>query len=156
MIATTVRSDRLPAADHITAAHCLAFDGDRIVLARHVSRGWTIPGGHVEPGETPLAAMRREAREEAGIELGAAQLIANERIDPAPGHDPNPNYPSPGFQLYYAALVTGYGRITATDECTESRLFPPEEALRTPNWPARHRSLYELGREVALTLSQRA
>ena len=32
-------------------------------------RGWDIPGGHLEPGETPEAAMRREVLEEAGAVL---------------------------------------------------------------------------------------
>ncbi|WP_069166830.1 NUDIX domain-containing protein [Nocardia altamirensis] len=43
--------------------------GRGILLGRHrLSRLWLPPGGHVEPGEHPLAAARREAREEMDVE----------------------------------------------------------------------------------------
>lgn len=50
----------------------LAFEDpqrERFVLARHPERGWEIPGGWVEAGETPDQAARREFAEEIGHEL---------------------------------------------------------------------------------------
>ena len=41
--------------------------GWRILLLR-AYRNWDFPKGQVEPGEEPLAAARREVREEAGID----------------------------------------------------------------------------------------
>lgn len=48
--------------------------GDKILLLRRISQKWMdgklqIPGGKTEPGESPLAAVSREAREELGIQI---------------------------------------------------------------------------------------
>ena len=52
------------------AALVFPFYGDRVVLGDIVHRGWCIPSGHIEGGETAEDAVRREAWEETGITLG--------------------------------------------------------------------------------------
>lgn len=54
---------------HVTASAVLV--GRRgVLLHRHKRLGlWLQPGGHIEPGEWPDAAARREAAEETGVTL---------------------------------------------------------------------------------------
>jgi len=56
-------------------------DGDgRVLLAKrpdHAHQGglWEFPGGKVEPGEDVVAALRREAHEELGVEVAAERPL---------------------------------------------------------------------------------
>ena len=56
-------------------AACALVDRDGRVLIAQRPRGrtlsglWEFPGGKVQPGETPEAALTRELREEIGIEV---------------------------------------------------------------------------------------
>lgn len=43
-------------------------DGGKVVFVEHPERGWEIPGGHLEQGETPDQALLRELKEETGLE----------------------------------------------------------------------------------------
>ena len=48
----------------------------RVLLARHVEGNrWVLPGGSVEPGETPANAAVREAWEETGLVVRLTRLV---------------------------------------------------------------------------------
>jgi 8-oxo-dGTP diphosphatase len=56
--------------------------GERVLLLRYPASKdrfpgqWSLPGGHVEPGEDVRAAARREVREEAEVDPGPLRLRA--------------------------------------------------------------------------------
>lgn len=51
---------------------CLIQDGDKILLQNRVKKDWkgyTLPDGHVEPGESFVDAVKREMKEETGLDI---------------------------------------------------------------------------------------
>ncbi|MEP6903398.1 MAG: NUDIX hydrolase [Actinomycetota bacterium] len=51
---------------------------EKVLLLEHLLRpasGWGIPGGFINQGEQPEAAVRRELREETGIELENLMML---------------------------------------------------------------------------------
>jgi ADP-ribose pyrophosphatase YjhB (NUDIX family) len=62
----------------VTAGAVIFDEGSRILLLDHVFRpdgGWGIPGGFLSKREQPEAALRRELREEIGIEVEQVEML---------------------------------------------------------------------------------
>ena len=50
--------------------YCIAFRGDEFLMVYNPKRqGWEMPGGKVEEGESDPEAVRREFREESGMDV---------------------------------------------------------------------------------------
>ena len=101
-------------------AACTIFmvDGGIVLLKRSIEprRGtWVFPGGFVDRGEAVEAAAIRETLEESTLRVTLTGILDV--------------YSFPGSEIVivvYAAEVVG-GTLTAGDECSEARAFPPEE-----------------------------
>jgi len=124
-----------------TSAFVLAFDADgRLLLSQVRSRGVDITGGHIEPGEGPEAAVRREAWEETGATLRLLGKVGHLRLvvrDPPSGY----RYPTPySFQPFYVAAIEAIGPVGLPDECGDSVLVDPQEAAHDPRFRA-HREM---------------
>lgn len=63
---------------------CLIEDGDRILRQNRVKkdwRGYALPGGHVERGESFVDAVVREMKEEAGLEILDPRLVGVKQLE---------------------------------------------------------------------------
>lgn len=60
---------KMPPRRYVSSARAVVIDGDRVLLVQDRDGVHIIPGGKLEPGETPEEAMRREVIEETGWSL---------------------------------------------------------------------------------------
>jgi 8-oxo-dGTP diphosphatase len=73
-------------AQNVTAVVVLAHQDGRFVLADIPDRGWCVPSGRIEPGETPLEAAVRETHEEVGAELVGVRPLGHYVLVDEAGH----------------------------------------------------------------------
>ncbi len=59
----------------VTASVCVVRDGLLLTVRKRGTSRFMLPGGKLEPGETPVDCAVREAAEEVGLDLSAADLV---------------------------------------------------------------------------------
>jgi ADP-ribose pyrophosphatase YjhB (NUDIX family) len=110
-----------------TVGALVVGDGGRVLLARRAHAPfagyWDLPGGFLEEGEHPLDALRRELREETGLEVAPDRFLGA-WVDWYT--DGSRARATATLNLYWTARVLG-GRPDAADDVSELRWFARDE-----------------------------
>jgi 8-oxo-dGTP pyrophosphatase MutT (NUDIX family) len=146
-----VLSETLPAGP-ASSAYAFVFRGDDLLMA-DLNRGIDIPGGHIDDGEAPEAAMRREVLEETGATVRAARLFAYQHITLLGKKPDGYRYPFPtSYQLMYFSTDFTQGDFISDDDSRGAVMISPAQAGDVA-WIQRNRAIYEhalaLARSVA-------
>ncbi|MGY6023070.1 (deoxy)nucleoside triphosphate pyrophosphohydrolase [Streptomyces spinosirectus] len=108
--------------ERIVVVGAALFDDGRLLAARRsapaeLAGRWELPGGKVEPGESPEAALVRELREELGVD--------SETVERIPGEWP---LRSPYvLQVWTARLRPGSAAPRPLQDHDELRWLAPDE-----------------------------
>ena len=130
---------------HIVSAAGLVMKEGRVLLIRSQRRGWEFPGGVMEQGETLLDCLKREIREESGIEAEPRCLAGiYQRLNLKPGFGPLEGMMIP--PTVNLVFICDYvsGTPTPSDESLEVGWFTPEEAKEMVTSPHIRKALIEM------------
>jgi len=101
----------------VSVAAVIVRDDGRILMIQRRDNGkWEPPGGVLELGESIVDGVRREVREETGLEVGPGALTGVYK-----------KLPRGIVALVFRARVTGGTLATATDETIQLCWLTPEQ-----------------------------
>ncbi len=136
-------TDEMPPVDICGTAFTFAFMEDKLLMTRLIKRGWDIPGGHIEPGESPEQAVIRETMEETQVVVEPLELVGVQELEVF-GSLPRDGWTTPlNTQLFYFCRVVEILPFVATQETTERDFLPPV-FIRTVLTMVNHDLLYEI------------
>lgn len=136
----------------------LVVDNDGFLLLLHTRdparpeiEWWELPGGGIEPGESPAEAAARELYEETGIVAAPTHELARLTVDVSFNHRDYRQFEMV-FSLSTHRLAVRPAALDGDVEIAAHlghRWYEPSHAFRLPNfYPPQLPSLYELAVEV--------
>ncbi len=142
-------SDELPDLALCTAAYAFVFK-DNTFLQTELKEGerpirqLDIPGGHIDPGESPEAAVIRETFEETGVHVHNPKLLGYLKITTHVPEAENPSiYPYPiGYMLYYVCDVLSEEPFEGNDD-THGRVWLPFTEFDKSEWCVKNKILLD-------------
>ncbi|MEH7305627.1 NUDIX hydrolase [Neobacillus drentensis] len=113
----------MPTPKHIVSAATIVLNEQReILLIKGPRRGWEMPGGQVEEGESLKEAAIRETKEESGIDIDVIKFCGVYQ-----------NVSESICNTLFLGRPIG-GELTTSSESLEVGFFPIEEALEMVTW----------------------
>ena len=117
MVQNTHQQNSLP--KHIVSAATVVINEKKeLLLIKGPKRGWEMPGGQVEEGESLKDAAVRETKEESGIDIEVVKFGGIFQ-----------NVDCSICNTLFSAKPIG-GKLTTSSESLEVGFFPIEEALK--------------------------
>ena len=136
-------TDEAPPPECCGSAFGFVFVGEEVLLTRLRERDWDIPGGAVDPGETPEAAAVREVWEETGARVEIVAQIGTQELKLFGPKPEGSRWPYPvSIQVYYLCRLVELGALILNDESMERAFFGPDEARQVPTM-VNHDLIYE-------------
>jgi|SRR3989344_672019 len=106
-------------------AGCILIKDNKVLLTKRKVRiendKWCIPGGHMDIGETPEETVRRETKEETGLNIKNLKFLSYE-------NEFMPELKNHSLVLMFQG--TPEGKESNNDEVSEQKWFTKEEALK--------------------------
>lgn len=100
-------------------------EGQLLVVKDRFSKGYKLPGGHIDKNESFKDALKREVYEETGVEI-AFESILNI------GHFRNGQFGAASLYIVCtASVLTAHIQINDPDEIIEARWIDPEAFLQS-------------------------
>lgn len=127
-----------PHAVQRVAAYALVRRGSDVLLTRISPRGfhggsWTLPGGGIDHGEPPRAALVREVREECGLDCEVGEVLEVHDLH-LTGTAPSGRHEDfHGVHLVFAATVAADAepRVVELDGTTDAVAWVPVADVRS-------------------------
>ena len=104
-----------PETPQLTVDAIIEIDGGIVLIERkYPPSGWAIPGGFVDPGESMLEAVKREALEETSLEIEVLDLF---HIYSRPWRDPR------GDTVSAVYWCRAHGEPAGGDDAARASIF---------------------------------
>lgn len=107
-------------------AAVIVDDGGRVLATQRgygeMKDGWEFPGGKIEDGETPQAALRREISEELAVEIAVGEQLGTVEWD----------YPKFHLTMHCFMCHVKHGELTLLEH--EQARWLSRDQLRSVDW----------------------
>ena len=118
---------------HLVSVAAMVHDGKgKILLVNSPWRGWEYPGGLIEPGESFEQALRREIREESGVEVEIERFVGICK-----------NLERNIVNIDFVCRYVG-GDLRTSEESTEVVWVTPDQALNMITFPLTKKRLQNM------------